>query len=92
MYTHTDTHLPTYTHKGMEMELSYLGSHNAESHAIVLLQGHRDNFRLLPHWLETRETDSSEGDERERGNSSASVVVVVVVACSDRRENCDCRR
>ena len=38
----------TYTIPGGH---SYLGSHNAEAHAIVLLQGYRDNLWLLPHWL-----------------------------------------
>lgn len=31
--------------------VSYLGGHNAEAHAIVLLQSYRDNLWLLPHWL-----------------------------------------
>lgn len=35
--------------------MSYLGSHNAEAHAIVLLQGDRHNFRFLPHLLQREE-------------------------------------
>lgn len=36
--------------------VSYLGGHDAEAHAIVLLQSYRDNLWLLPHWLK-RERD-----------------------------------
>lgn len=31
--------------------VSYLGGHDAEAHAIVLLQSYRDDLWLLPHWL-----------------------------------------
>lgn len=36
--------------------ISYLGSHDAEAHAFVLLQGYCDNLRIFPHWLK-REID-----------------------------------
>lgn len=34
----------------------YLGSDDAEAHAIVLLQRHRHDFRFLPHWLRKEQT------------------------------------
>lgn len=39
--------------------VSYLGSHDAEAHAVVLLQGYRDNLWILPHWLKERETENT---------------------------------
>lgn len=43
---------------------SYLGSHDAEAHAVVLLQGYRDNLWLLPHWLEERDRRRLETEQR----------------------------
>lgn len=46
--------------------VSYLGGHDAEAHAIVLLQSYRDNLWLLPHWLK-RETDRKGNLIEQRG-------------------------
>lgn len=43
--------------------VSYLGGHDAETHAIVLLQSYRDNLWLLPHWLK-RERQKMQSDWR----------------------------
>lgn len=48
-------HIRAHTHL-LSDGISYLGGHDAEAHAIVLLQGYRDNLRLFPHWLK-REMD-----------------------------------